>query len=177
MVPGLPLPQGPLHCRPPSGGVAFEPGSARPLISPQEKTPHVSWAVSAEPSFRQPGCEAAWQQLEGEPGGSQLPGWPPARPIPPAPGRGGVRALSPSLLSPAGIPPRALRVRLRAGGPDPPAVCCSQLHLNPLLPGPEGGSSGGARAQPSSFAPRVLGSAEAPSPSGKHWNLNSGGGE
>ena len=59
-------------------------------FSPREN-PSCLLGSECRASLGQPGCEAAWHQLEGEPRGSQLPGWPPAGPIPPAPGRGGVR--------------------------------------------------------------------------------------
>lgn len=110
---------------------------ARPPISPQEKIPPVS-AGSAERTPGQPGCEAAWQRREGEPGGSRLPGWPPAGPIPPPPGRGGVWALSP----PPGLRPgfRQARPALGSAPADrthQPAAAASAA-LTPSCPAPAG---------------------------------------
>lgn len=128
----------------PPGGVAFEPGRRSTTdFSPRENPSRLLGAGSAEARLSPPGCEAAWQQRAEEPGGSGLPGWPPAGPILPALGRGGVPALSPSPRAPAGIPPGALR----AGGPDPPAGRGSERHLNPLLPGPVGSRCGPSAAQ------------------------------
>lgn len=132
-------PQGPLHCRPPSGGVAFEPGSARLPISPQQKIPHVSWAVSAEPSLSQPGCEAAWQQLEGEPERANLGAGP--LPVIPAGPRAGGSEPSPHRLTVSGWD----SARAPRGWTDP-WLAASQLHLNPSCPVPEGSMRRGPEA-------------------------------
>lgn len=130
----------------------------RPLISSQEKIPHISAGkhrTNAQAALL-PGLLAS--QREGEPRESWLPGWPPADPIPPAPEPGRGLGPLPSPGVPAGIPPGALppesaeSARLTGACSRRTARVC---HLNPFLRsavgsrcGPEGSLTGACEVQP-----------------------------